>query len=211
MNTLKTFTLLALLGGLLITVGGLLGGTSGMTIALVMAIALNGFVYWKSDSIALRANRAREPRPEERPRIEAMVSLLAERAGIPMPRLYVVDSDIPNAFATGRDPSHAAVAVTTGILATMDDRELAGVLAHELSHVKNRDTLIGTIAATVAGAVTLLAHMAQFQMLFGGDDERGEPAGDDRRRSSSPRSRHSSSRWPCRAAVSTRPTRAVSP
>ncbi len=173
MNTLKTFTLLAALGGLLIAIGGVLGGTSGMVLALIVAIGLNGVVYWKSDSIALRANGAREPRPEERPRIEAMVSLLAERAGIPMPRIYVVDSPVPNAFATGRDPSHAAVAVTTGIMTSLDDRQLAGVLAHELSHVKNRDTLIGTIAATVAGAISFLAQMAQFQMIFGGGDDDG--------------------------------------
>jgi heat shock protein HtpX len=172
-NTLKTWALMAALAGLLVAVGGLLGGTSGMAIALVIAIGLNVFVYWNSDKLALRANGARELRVDELPRVGAMVSVLAERAGIPMPRLYLVDSPAPNAFATGRDPKHAAVAVTTGILETMDDRQLAGVLAHELSHVKNRDTLIGTIAATIAGAISFLAQMAQFQMLFGGGDEEG--------------------------------------
>jgi heat shock protein HtpX len=138
-----------------------------------MAVGLNVFVYWNSDRLALRANGARELRPDELPRVGAMVSVLSERAGIPMPRLYLIDSPAPNAFATGRDPKHAAVAVTTGILETMDDRQLAGVLAHELSHVRNRDTLIGTIAATIAGAISFLAQMAQFQMLFGGGDDEG--------------------------------------
>ncbi len=172
-NSLKTWTLLAALGGLLIAVGGLLGGRSGLLIALLFAVAMNAFVYWKSDSLALRANGARELRPGELPRVRAIVGDLAARAGLPMPRLYVVDRPEPNAFATGRDPDHAAVAVTTGILETMDDRQLRGVLAHELSHVKNRDTLVGTIAATIGGAISFLAQMAQFQLLFGGgrDDD----------------------------------------
>jgi heat shock protein HtpX len=173
-NSFKTFGLLAALGGLLIFVGGLLGGRGGMVIALVFAVAMNGFVYWKSDSLALRANGARELAPDELPRLRAIVADLAVRAGIPMPRLYLVDRPEPNAFATGRDPEHSAVAVTTGILEIMDERQLAGVLAHELSHVKNRDTLVGTIAATIGGAISFLAQMAQFQMIFGGrDDENG--------------------------------------
>jgi heat shock protein HtpX len=143
-----------------------------MVMALVFAIAMNGFVYWKSDTLALRANGARELNPGELPRLRSIVSTLAARAGLPMPRLYLVDRPEPNAFATGRDPDHAAVAVTTGILDLMDDRELTGVLAHELSHVKNRDTLVGTIAATIGGAVSFIAQMAQFQMIFGGRDER---------------------------------------
>jgi len=174
-NSLKTWTLLALLGGLLVAVGGLLGGQSGLVIALVFAVVLNVFVYWKSDSLALKANGARELRPDEQPRLRQIVADLANRAGMPMPRLYIVDRPEPNAFATGRNPEHAAVAVTTGILELMDERELRGVLAHELSHVKNRDTLIGTIAATIGGAISFLAQMAQFQMLFGGgrDDRNG--------------------------------------
>ena len=173
-NTLKTFALLAALGGLLVFVGGLLGGRGGMVIALVFAIAMNGFVYWKSDSLALRANGARELKSGESPRFEAIMRALTARAGLPMPRLFIVDRPEPNAFATGRDPEHAAVAVTTGILDLMDDRQLAGVLAHELSHVKNRDTLVGTIAATIGGAISFMAQMAQFQMIFGGgDDEEG--------------------------------------
>jgi heat shock protein HtpX len=173
-NTIKTFSLLAALGGLLVFVGGLLGGRDGMVIALLFAIAMNGFVYWKSDTVALKANGARALRPDELPRLQAIVSDLATRAGIPMPRLYIIERPEPNAFATGRDPEHAAVAVTTGILEIMDERQLAGVLAHELSHVKNRDTLVGTIAATIGGAISFLAQMAQFQMIFGGrDDNRG--------------------------------------
>jgi heat shock protein HtpX len=170
-NSLKTWTLLAALGGILIAVGGLLGGRSGLVIALLFAVGLNAFVYWKSDSLALRANGARELRPGEIPRLRAIVTDLAARAGLPMPRLYVVDRPEPNAFATGRDPDHAAIAVTTGILEAMDDRQLRGVLAHELSHVKNRDTLVGTIAATIGGAISFLAQMAQFQLLFGGGRE----------------------------------------
>lgn len=171
-NSLKTWTLLAALGGLLVAVGGLLGGQSGLVVALLFAVAMNVFVYWKSDSLALKANGARELRPDELPDVCRIVTDLANRAGIPTPRLYVVDRPEPNAFATGRDPQHAAVAVTAGIVQLMDERELRGVLAHELSHVKNRDTLVGTIAATIGGAISFLAQMAQFQMLFGGRDDR---------------------------------------
>ena len=175
-NTFKTWTLMAALGGLLIAVGGLIGGQSGLVMAFLFAIALNGFVYWKSDSIALRANGARELAPGEQPRLVSIVGLLADRAGIPMPRVYLVDRAEPNAFATGRDPKHAAIAVTTGLLAAMDERQLIGVLAHELSHVKNRDTLIGTIAATIGGTISFLAQMGQFQLIFGGgDDDNGNP------------------------------------
>ena len=167
-NSLKTWTLLAALGGLLIAVGGLLAGRTGLVFALLFAVALNAFVYWKSDSLALKANGARELRPDELPRLRAIVADLANRSGLPMPRLYLVDRPEPNAFATGRDPNHSAVAVTTGILDLMDDRQLRGVLAHELSHVKNRDTLVGTIAATIGGAISFLAQMAQFELIFGG-------------------------------------------
>lgn len=176
-NTLKTFTLLAALAGLLVFVGGLLGGQTGMVIALVFALAMNGFVYWKSDTLALKANGARELGPDELPRLRQVVASLAQRAGLPMPRVYVIDRPEPNAFATGRDPQHSAVAVTTGLLDLMDDRQLTGVLAHELSHVKNRDTLVGTIAATVGGAISFMAQMAQFQMLFGGGRSNGNGGG----------------------------------
>jgi heat shock protein HtpX len=172
-NTFRTWTLMAALAGLLVAVGGVFGGRSGMVMAFVFALALNGFVYWKSDSLALRANGARELGPTEYPKLRATIQLLAERAGIPMPRVYLVDRPEPNAFATGRDQKHGAIAVTSGLLALMDDRQLIGVLAHELSHIRNRDTLIGTIAATIGGAISFLAQMGQFQMLFGGGDEDG--------------------------------------
>jgi len=176
-NTLKTWTLLAALGALFIAVGGLLGGRGGLVMALVFAVGMNAFVYWKSDALALKANGARELKPGELPELRRIVGDLANRAGLPMPRLYLVDRAEPNAFATGRAPNHAAVAVTSGILDLMDERELRGVLAHELSHVKNRDTLIGTIAATIGGAISFLAQMAQFQMLFGGRDDRNGGGG----------------------------------
>jgi len=167
-NSLKTWTLLAALGALFIAVGGLLGGRSGLVIALVFAVAMNAFVYWKSDSLALKANGARELKPGELPPLRTIVGDLANRAGLPMPRLYVVDRPEPNAFATGRDPQHAAVAVTTGILDLMDERELRGVLAHELSHVKNRDILISSVAATIAAAIMMVGRMAMYAGMFGG-------------------------------------------
>jgi heat shock protein HtpX len=166
-NTLKTAALLATLAALFVLVGGLLAGRAGMVTALLVAVALNGFMYWKSDSLALRANGARELGLGEAPRLRQIVTDLAARAAIPVPRLYLVERPEPNAFATGRDPEHAALAVTTGILQLMGERELTGVLAHELSHVKNRDTLVGTIAATIAGAISFVAQMAQFEVLFG--------------------------------------------
>jgi heat shock protein HtpX len=173
-NTFKTAALLAALGGLLVAIGGLLGGQSGMVMALVFAIALNGFVYWKSDTLALKANGARELGFGEAPRLRQIVTSLAHRADIPVPRIYLVDRPEPNAFATGRDPDHSAIAVTSGLLQLVNERQLTGVLAHELSHVKNRDTLIGTIAATIGGAISFLAQIAQFQLIFGGgDDENG--------------------------------------
>ncbi len=178
-NNVRTWTLLAALAGLLVFAGGLLAGRGGMLIALVFAIGLNFFVYWKSDTLALKANGARELGLGEAPRLRQIVTDLSNRAGLPVPRLYMVDRPEPNAFATGRNPEHAAVAVTTGILEIMDERQLRGVLAHELSHIKNRDTLVGTIAATIGGTISFLAQMAQFQMIFGGrdDGEGGNPIG----------------------------------
>ncbi|KAA3635495.1 MAG: protease HtpX [Armatimonadetes bacterium] len=160
MNNLKTTALLAFLGALFVGVGYLLGGASGGVIALGFAVVFNFAMYFFSDKIALRSARARPVEAHELPDVYQTVSSLAQREKMPMPDIYLIDSPQPNAFATGRSPKHAAVAVTTGILEVLDHRELEGVLGHELAHVKNRDILIGTIAATLAAALSLLARMA---------------------------------------------------
>ena len=167
-NTLKTTLLLTSLTVLLVLIGGGVGGNGGMVLAFVMALVMNGGAYWFSDKIALKMSGAREVTAAEAPHLHGMVSELARRAEVPMPRVYLIDSESPNAFATGRDPAHGAVAVTSGIMRLLDRDELAGVIAHELGHIKNRDTLISAIAATVAGAVTMIANMAQWAMIFGG-------------------------------------------
>ena len=167
-NTLKTTLLLTSLTVLLVLIGGGVGGNGGMVLAFVMALVMNGGAYWFSDKIALKMSGAREVTAAEAPQLHGMVSELARRAEVPMPRVYLIDSEAPNAFATGRDPAHGAVAVTSGIMRLLDRDELAGVIAHELGHIKNRDTLISAIAATVAGAVTMIANMAQWAMIFGG-------------------------------------------
>jgi heat shock protein HtpX len=175
MNTLKTTFLMALLTVMMVMLGGALGGRSGMTMAFFMAAAMNFFSYWFSDKMVLSMYGAQEITEQDDPRFYGLVRRLAQRAGLPMPRVYVINSDTPNAFATGRNPEHAAVAATTGILRILNEDELAGVMAHELTHVKNRDILIQTIAATFAGAITYLAQMAQWGALFGGrgDDDDG--------------------------------------
>ena len=151
-----------------------LGGEQGMTIALVLALAMNAFSYWFSDKIVLKMYRAREVSRSESPELYAMVRRLTQKAGMPMPRIYLINQPQPNAFATGRNPDHAAVAVTSGIMRMLSVEELEGVIGHELAHIKNRDILIGTIAATVAGAISYLTHMAQWALIFGGgDDEEG--------------------------------------
>lgn len=170
-NQLKTFALLAALAGLLMAVGYLVGGGAGLVLALGFALVMNVGVYWFSDKLALRANGARPLQPGELPHFEAMVRDLAGRAGIPMPALYVMERPEPNAFATGRSPGHAAVAVTTGILDVMGERQLRGVLAHEISHITNRDMLVGTIAATIGGAIGFLGNMALWSSMFGGGDD----------------------------------------
>lgn len=172
---MKTFILMAALTALFMVAGQAMGGQQGMMIALLMAVGLNFFAYWNSDKMALAMNKAREVSQAEAPDLHAMVAALANRAEIPKPKIYIVDNDTPNAFATGRNPDHAAVAVTTGIMRILDRHELEGVLAHELAHIKNRDILIGSIAAVMAGAISYLATMAQFAMIFGGgqDDEDG--------------------------------------
>jgi heat shock protein HtpX len=168
MNTFKTTFLMALLTVLLVTAGGFLGGEGGMMMAFLFALLMNGVSYWFSDKIVLRMYGAKEIGPQEAPRLYQIVQELALRAQMPMPKLYLIPQEAPNAFATGRDEKHAAVAVTQGILRILDEAELRGVLAHELSHVKNRDILVGTIAATMAGAISMLANIAHWGMIFGG-------------------------------------------
>jgi heat shock protein HtpX len=175
-NMLKTTLFLGLLTGLFMAVGGLLGGRGGMMTAFVLAVVMNFVSYWFSDKIVLRMYGAQPLGESEAPVVHRIVRSLATKAGIPMPKLYLLPSEAPNAFATGRNPQHAAVAVTHGILRIMDETELEGVLAHELSHVLNRDILISTIAATIAGAISMVANMAQWGMMFGGarhDDDEG--------------------------------------
>jgi heat shock protein HtpX len=178
-NIFKTGLLLAVLTAMLVVIGGAIGGQQGMVIAFVLALAMNFVSYWFSDKMVLAMYRAQPIDERRAPDLYATVRRLAQRAQIPMPRIYLIPGDTPNAFATGRNPEHAAIAVTEGILRVLDQDELEGVLAHELSHVKNRDVLISTIAATLAGAITYLAHMAQWAAIFGGrrddDDEGSSP------------------------------------
>jgi heat shock protein HtpX len=178
-NMFKTALLLAVLTAMLVVIGDAVGGRQGMLVAFVFAIVMNFFSYWFSDKMVLAMYGARPIEEAQAPGLYAIVRRLALRAQIPMPRVYMIESDSPNAFATGRNPEHAAVAVTEGIMRILDDEELEGVLAHELAHVANRDILISTIAATLAGAITYLAHMAQWAAMFGGarrdDDEGGNP------------------------------------
>jgi heat shock protein HtpX len=175
-NVFKTGLLLAVLTAMLVLIGGAVGGRQGMLVAFVVAVVMNFVSYWFSDKMVLAAYGAQPIEEAAAPRLYAIVHRLATRAGIPMPRVYLIPSETPNAFATGRNPEHAVVAVTEGIMRILDEEELEGVLAHELSHVKNRDVLISTIAATLAGAITYLAHMAQWAAMFGGrrgDDDEG--------------------------------------
>jgi heat shock protein HtpX len=178
MNTLKTTFLMALLTVLLVIAGGALEGESGMVIAFIFALLMNGISYWLSDKIVLRMYQAQEIGPGDFPELHRIVQDLTLRAQMPMPKLYLIPQEAPNAFATGRNENHAVVAVTQGILDLLNKDELRGVLAHELSHVKNRDMLIGTIAATMAGAISMLAYIAQWGLIFGGrdnDSEGGNP------------------------------------
>jgi heat shock protein HtpX len=179
MNNIKTMLLLVMLTLIFITAGAAMGGKNGMTIGLIFALGMNLFSYWFSDKIVLKMYRAREVSEAEAPELYGVVRRLAQKAEIPMPRVYIINEDQPNAFATGRNPNHAAVAVTTGIMRILSHEELMGVIGHELAHVKHRDILIGTIAATFAGAISYLAQMAQWAMIFGGnrgdDDEGGSP------------------------------------
>ncbi|GAB1409973.1 zinc metalloprotease HtpX [Desulfovibrionales bacterium] len=177
MNQLKTTVLMTLLTLLMIAMGGAIGGKSGMIIAFLVAGGMNFFAYWNSDKIVLRLYNARQVSKAESPDFYGLVENLAHKAGMPMPKVYVIPSDTPNAFATGRNPEHAAVAATQGIMRILTRDELEGVMAHELSHVMNRDTLVSTIAATFAGAISMLGNMLQWATLFGmggrDDDEGG--------------------------------------
>lgn len=171
MNSVKTVFLMTAMMALFIIVGGALGGEGGMMIAFVISLAMNFGAYWFSDKIVLSMYRAQEVTYNEAPELYGMVERLANRANLPMPKVYIVENNTPNAFATGRNPENGAVAVTTGILNILNQEELEGVIAHELGHIKNRDILISTITATLVGTITFIARMAGFAAMFGGRDE----------------------------------------
>ena len=179
-NTLKTTFFLAVLSVLFIFIGSVIGGQNGATMALVMAGVMNIGAYWFSDKIVLAMYRARQVTEKEVPELYSVVRELTMRASLPMPKVYIMENPAPNAFATGRNPEHSAVAVTTGILSLLSRDELAGVVAHELAHIKNRDILISTVAATIAGAISYISHMASWGLMFGGgrrDSEDRNPFG----------------------------------
>ncbi len=169
-NLMKTAILMAAITALFMAIGSLLGGQQGMMLALVVALGMNFFSYWFSDKLVLKMYKAQEVDESSAPQFYRMVRELAQRAQLPMPKVYLIDEDAPNAFATGRNPEHAAVAATTGILRVLSERELRGVMAHELAHVRHRDILISTVSATMAGAISMLAN---FAMFFGGRDSEG--------------------------------------
>ncbi|MDW7675110.1 MAG: zinc metalloprotease HtpX [Bacillota bacterium] len=168
MNTLKTFFLMTFLTVLVVLVGGAIGGEQGLYFAFIFAVVMNVGSYWFSDKIALSMMRARPLQEKDAPNLFAMTARLAENANLPMPRLYLIDSNQPNAFATGRNPANGVVAVTSGLVRMMNQEELEGVIAHELAHIKNRDILISTIAAVLAGALTMIARMGMYRNMFGG-------------------------------------------
>ena len=172
-NLMKTAILMAAITALFMAIGSLLGGQQGMMIALVIALGMNFFSYWFSDKLVLKMYNAQEVDETSAPQFYRMVQELAQRAQLPMPKVYLINEDAPNAFATGRNPEHAAVAATTGILRVLSAAELRGVMAHELAHVRHRDILISTISATMAGAISMLAN---FAMFFGGRDSEGRPS-----------------------------------
>jgi len=176
MEQVKTFLLLGSLSVLLVLIGGYFGGKGGMVLALIMAGGMNFYAYYYSDTMILKHYDAQEVDPREAPMIYRVVERLVKRADLPMPRVYIIHDPIPNAFATGRDPRHAAVAITTGLLELLNEDEVEGVMAHELSHVRHRDILVATVAATIAGAVAFIANMLQFGAMFGNRNSRnGNP------------------------------------
>ena len=172
-NFAKTAVLMAAITALFIVVGGMLGGEQGMLMALLMAVGMNFFSYWFSDTMVLKMTNAQQVDERSAPQFYALVKELSEKAGLPMPKVFLINEDAPNAFATGRNPENASVAATTGILKILSNRELRGVMAHELAHVRHRDILISTVAATMAGAISALAN---FAMFFGGRDSEGRPS-----------------------------------
>ena len=174
-NTIKTALLLGLMSGVLLVLGDYLGGSSGLMMAFVFAALMNFASYWFSDKIVLKMYRAQPVGPEHP--LFQITARLAQRAGLPMPKVYIIPDQSPNAFATGRNPSHAAVAATEGILRLLDEREIEGVIAHELAHVKHRDILISSVAATMAAAIMMVARMAQFAAMFGGGGSRDDREG----------------------------------
>jgi heat shock protein HtpX len=175
MEQIKTFLLLGSLSVLLVFIGGYLGGQGGMVLALLFAGGMNFYAYYFSDTMILKHYNAQEVDPREAPMLYRVVERLVERGSLPMPKVYIIHDHIPNAFATGRNPEHAAVAITTGLLELLNEDEIEGVMAHELSHVGHRDILIATIAATIAGAVAVIANMLQFGAMFGNRNSRGNP------------------------------------
>lgn len=172
MNNIKTAALMALLSALMMIIGQAFGGHQGLVFMLIISLATNLFSYWNSDKIVLKAYNAKQITSEENPKLFNMVYKLAHNAKLPMPKVYIINSDVPNAFATGRNPDHAAVAVTTGIMNLLTDDEIEGVLGHELTHVKHRDTLISTVAASMASVIAMLANMLQMFAIFGRSDDR---------------------------------------
>ncbi len=172
-NQIKTFFFMAILTLILVWLGGMVGGRVGMFAALLIAGAMNFFSYWFSDRVVLSMYRAREVTPEEEPILHRIVESLSAKAGIKKPRVYMIESETPNAFATGRNPDHAAVAVTRGIMKLLSEEELMGVIGHELTHIINRDILISTVAATLVGAITFLANIARWSVFFGSSDDEG--------------------------------------
>lgn len=176
-NQIRSFLLLTAMTILIVLAGQLLGGRNGMIFALVIAAALNFFSYWYSDKMVLKLYRARPLEPREAPELHEIVRTISERSGLPMPKICLIPSEAPNAFATGRNPQHAVVAVTQGLVRLLDREELTGVLAHEMAHVRNRDILVGTIAATMAGAIMMLASLARWSALFGGSSGDNDEGG----------------------------------
>ncbi|MBI4418705.1 MAG: zinc metalloprotease HtpX [Ignavibacteriales bacterium] len=168
MNGMKTAVLMALMMGLVLFIGQMVGGESGLVMAFLISLVMNAGMYWFSDKLVLLGYRAREASEQEAPKLHGVVRRLSQQAGLPMPRVYIIPTDTPNAFATGRNPDHAAVAATEGLLRTLTDDELEGVMAHELAHVRNRDILVSTVVATMAGTITFVARIAMYASIFGG-------------------------------------------